>query len=207
MKGLLLKDLYMTRKYFRSFALLIAVFLVCSVFSDTISFMVLYPCVLAGMIPVNLMSYDSQSRWEEYAGALPYTRAQLVSAKYLLGLVSILTVLALTGICQGLRMVLEGSFLWQELLPLLAMLLVLSLVTPALSMPLLFRLGVEKGRLIYLVFIGVACGGSVFLGMAVPAFALGSVLAGLLPLMCLAAAGLYGISWYVSVRFYQKREL
>ena len=62
MKGLLLKDFYMAAKYCRA-------------------------CLLCGMIPVNLLAYDERSRWLEYSGTLPYTKAQIVSGKYLVGII------------------------------------------------------------------------------------------------------------------------
>ncbi len=90
MKGLLVKDLYMSKTYCRVYLLIAAAFLALYAFSSVNGhenlFFLLYPTVLAGMVPINLIAYESQCKWEQFAGTLPYTRAQLVSAKYLIGL-------------------------------------------------------------------------------------------------------------------------
>ena len=101
MSGLLKKDFYMACKYCRSYLLIVVVFLAVSLFGNDNAFMVFYPCLLAGMVPVNLLAYDENSKWHIYSGSLPCTRGQLVSVKYLVGLITQLSVLVLTGIIQA----------------------------------------------------------------------------------------------------------
>ena len=88
MKGLLLKDWYMMKKYCRSYVLIAVVFIALSLVSSGNMFFVFYPCLLCGIIPVNLLGYDERSRWMQYSGTLPYTKRQIVSAKYLIGLLA-----------------------------------------------------------------------------------------------------------------------
>ena len=63
MRGLLLKDIYMAAKYCRAYLLLAVVFIPVSFASSENLFMIFYPCLLCGMIPVNLLGYDERSRW------------------------------------------------------------------------------------------------------------------------------------------------
>ena len=88
MKGLLLKDLYMMKSYCRSYLLIAVVFTAVSLIGKDNMFFMFYPCLLCGMIPVNLLAYDERSRFIRYGDTLPYKRAQIVSAKYLIGLLS-----------------------------------------------------------------------------------------------------------------------
>ena len=81
MKGLLLKDLYMAAKYCRAFLLIVVVFLAVSFFGDDNIFFVVYPAMIAGIVPVTLISYDERDKWDLYAGTLPYTGSQPVSSK------------------------------------------------------------------------------------------------------------------------------
>ena len=208
MKGLILKDLYMAVKYLRSYFLLIGVFLAVSWANGDSAFFMVYPCMLGGMIPVTLMAYDERSKWEVYAGTLPCTRAQLVSAKYIIGLMAQGTILVLSALVQGLRMVFTDGFSWDAYLTLMGMLLCLSCISGAITPPFMFRNGVEKGRMAYYVTIGVLCGGSVvlsslFRGGVLAEFSLN----GSLPVLCLVCVGLYALSWWLSIRFYEKREL
>ena len=98
MKGLILKDLYMAVKYCRAYALIAIVFLGFSVVNGDNMFFLFYPCLLCGMIPVNLLAYDERSKWLLYSAALPYSKTQLVTAKYLIGLMAQLVVLFATGV-------------------------------------------------------------------------------------------------------------
>lgn len=206
MKGLLLKDWYMMKKTCRAYLLLIVVFLAASVWTDDNAFLVFYPCVLTGMIPVTLLSYDERSGWDRYCGALPCTRAEFVTGKYLMGLLAQLSVLALTAAAQAARLRMTGAFSWHTLAARLGVVWSLALLAATLTPPLMFRWGVEKGRLAYYVVIGIICGGSVVVGLS--GMALGAALpSGTLAGMVLAALGLYALSWRLSVRLYEKREL
>ena len=109
MKGLFLKDLYMLMSYCKSYLLIAVVFLAASFFGENL-FFIYYPCLLCGMIPVNLIAYDEKSRFVQYSASLPVSAAQSVSVKYLMGLFSQIAVLLITGIVQGIRMKVNGTF-------------------------------------------------------------------------------------------------
>ena len=86
-------------------------------------------------------------------------------------------------------------------------LLVLTCLCPAILLPFTFKYGVEKGRFAYYITIGICCGVGAFLvsaGFEIPTVTNSFWLLG-------AVAGvsilLYALSWRLSIRFYQKREL
>lgn len=209
MKGLLLKDAYMAAKYCRAYLLIVAVFLIAAPFSGDNLFLMMYPCILASVVPVNLLAYDAQSKWEQYAGTLPCSRAQLVSAKYLIGLFASCGVLVLIALVQGVRMAV-GSIPVQALGSLMAMSMISSFVVPAITLPLIFRFGPEKGRILYMVVVGIACGISAVVSITQSPTLFSREISTELPvlgLICLAAAVVYGASWYLSILFYKMREL
>ena len=86
MKGLLLKDFYLSWRYCRAFLVIVAVFLAVSFVGEDNVFFMIYPIMIASVIPMTLLSYDEHDKWTSYSGTLPYTRTQLVSSKYLVGL-------------------------------------------------------------------------------------------------------------------------
>lgn len=208
MKGLLLKDYYLTMKYCRSYLLILAVFILVSVVGDNNFFFVFYPCILAGMIPVTLLGYDERSKWSQYCGTLPYTKTQIVSGKYFVGLFAQIAIIALSALAQAVRMNLHGAFDGKSYLTLMELLLILSCFSSSIILPFMFKFGVEKGRIAYCIMIGVVSGGSVvatrlFETMEAVEFPAG----GPLPILCVAAVSLYALSWYLSVVFYKKREV
>ena len=60
MSGLLLKDFYLMRKYCRGYAVIVVIFIMVSCIGDTNAFLLFYPCVLSGLIPITLLSYDER---------------------------------------------------------------------------------------------------------------------------------------------------
>ena len=210
MKGLLLKDFYMAAKYCRAYLLIGAVFIAVS-FAGPESqnmFFVFYPCLLCGMIPVNLLAYDERSRWLEYSGTLPYTKAQLVSAKYLVGVIVQGVMLLAVGIAQAVRMNLAGSFRLGEYGMMMALIFAMATITSSISLPFMFRWGVEKGRIAYYCMIGFVCAagylGSVFFAQGSAQTVSGRVM---LVLFFLVGTGIYVASWLASIALYQKREV
>lgn len=210
MKGLLLKDFYMACKYCRAYLLIVVVFALATPFSGNENlFMLFYPCILASMVPVNLLAYEAQCKWEQFAGTLPYSRTQLVSGKYLTGLLASGITLILAGIAQAIGMAVKGGFQAGEFCSLMAALALTACVVPAITLPLIFKFGVEKGRIVYLVMVGLFCGLSAVASIALPddVFAQAASFSPAMPLAFLAAVGLYALSWFLSTRFYGKREL
>ena len=208
MKGLLLKDFYMMKKYCRAYVWISILFLAVSFVNSENMFFTFYPCLLVGMIPVNLLAYDERSRWLSYSGTLPYTKAQIVSGKYVIGLLAQVTMLLLTGIAQAVRMVHEQVFQWNNYLFLMVMLLLMSMVASSISLPFMFKWGVEKGRMAYYITIGVVCGGSVVAtGLFQSQLQEPVSMQSQMPLLGLLGIGIYALSWYLSIVFYKKREL
>lgn len=208
MKGLLLKDFYMMLKYCRTYLLMVVVFIVVSFVNSESLLFAFYPCMLCGMIPVSLLSYDERSKWLQYSATMPYTKAQIVSGKYLIGLCIQAAMLLVTGIVQALRMNLNDVFSLEAYLSLMMLLAAMSLLTSSITLPFMFKLGVEKGIMAYYVMIGVVCGGGVVASRVFEeSMAREITLNGILPVLCLAGVGVYALSWYLSIVFFRKKEL
>lgn len=205
MKGLLLKDCYMMKKYCKAYLLFVVIFIALSFVSNNNMFLVFYPCLLCGMIPVNLLAYDERSHWEQYSGALPYTKSQIVSGKYLISLLLQAAILLLTGIAQVLRISWRDGFSFNEFTVIMLTMFIISTIFPSISLPFIFKYGVEKGRIIYYVMIGFV---SVASAIAANSFRAISEVQPiiLLVLLSLAGIGIYALSWYLSIVFYKKRE-
>ncbi len=208
MKGLLLKEWYMMRKYCRVYLLITLVFLAVSFVSNNNIFFSFYPCLLCGMIPVNLLSYDERSGWIRYSGTLPYTKSQIVSAKYLVGLFSLVAVWAATSIVQTIKMSLNDGFVSGGYVMTLLTMSILTAACFSVCLPLVFKFGTEKGRIVYYIMICLFCGGSAvasqfFTGKLEKEFAPNLLFIGL----SLIGIGIYALSWYLSIVIYKRREV
>ena len=208
MSGLLLKELYMARKYCRLHLVITVLFLGMAMLPSAENlFLLFYPSAMASFIPVTLLSYDTQSKWDVYFDTLPTSRVQYVSAKYLIGLILGELVLALTAVTQLLAIRLNGEIGLNQLLPLLWGLQAITLVLPTLCLPPIFKLGVEKGRIWSLVMIAVTFGGGAGLTVGVKDWGSFSLPGNLSVWLLLGAIVLYALSWLLSIRLYRTREL
>jgi len=208
MKGLLLKDWYMMKKYCKSYIIIAVAFTALSLASKSNMFFVFYPCLLCGMIPVNLLGYDERSRWMQYSGTMPYTKAQLVSAKYLIGLFSQIAMLVVMGTAQSIKTAVSGDFIWNDFIVLMLMMLIMATLTSSISLPFMFKLGVEKGRTAYYVMIGFVCGASVLASSILRGQLVSEIQPNLiLVLVAVFGIGIYILSWYLSIVFFKNREI
>lgn len=202
MKGLLLKDFYMSVKYCRAFMLIIVVFIAISFFGDENTFFLSFPALIAGMIPVTLIAYEERCKWTVYSQTLPITRAQTVSSKYIVSLISIVAVIILATIVQAIRAANLGQFDIEGFAALMFALFAISLIVPGILLPLIFKFGSEKGRIAYYIIIGIVCAATVFLRsetfsmIRMPSY-----------LFIVIGAAVFILSWFISIKVYEKREL
>ena len=207
MKGLLLKDFYLSWRYCRAFLVIVAVFLAVSFTGDDNIFFLIYPIMIASVIPMTLVSYDEHDKWTAYSGTLPYTRAQLVSTKYLVGMCFCSVAFLISMAATTVRMILGGGFVLEQFALVGTALLVLGCLGPALILPYVFKYGAEKGRMAFYITIGLfTAAATVLAGIGFQVQVMGG---GLWPLAVVAGVSilLYALSWWLSIRFYQKREL
>lgn len=210
MKGLLLKDFYMAKRYCRLIGIVMLLCLVVSVIDMDNSFFMVYPIVFASIIPVTLISYDERSRWNIYSAIFPWSRSQVVSAKYLISFILIGMVWVLSILAQGIRILRDPSIRWDDSFMMLSILLVLGFLASSFILPIIFKLGVEKGRIAYYAVIVLVCAATaalstagVELNMNIPLF----WIKWLPVLIIIAGICIFVCSWLLSVRFYEKREL
>ena len=213
MKGLILKDFYVMKKHFKIIFLIILVFNALSIVNNNSVFFIFYPALFAGTMPMSLLSYDEHYHWDKYSATLPYSKSQLVSVKYIISIICEVVVITLSILAAGTNMIINDSFNIETLFNLFILLISLALILPALSLPFMFKLGVEKGRIVYYVAIGIACAMSFIMSDAAAtnqtqttvianySFPLPALIIALV-----AAATAYALSWLISISFYKKRE-
>lgn len=210
MKGLILKDLYMTFKYMKSLILIIATFLAVSVWGSDNNVFRFYPCIIASAMPVTLLTYDDHFKWSLYNRTLPFTIKQLVSVKYIIGMIFSISVYILSICATICYMVFNNKFNANELAINASALLIIMLIVPTFVFPLSFRFGAEKGRILFVVIAIVLLAAvmisipvsSIFGDSAIrPTFNVSFVIADVISI------AIYIASWCISVKLYKKREL
>lgn len=212
MKGLLLKDWYQVKTNMWMMYLTVLAVLAIWILSTSgdSSFAVNYSAVFLGMMPAYLLSYDHASGWTEYSFALPLSKELQVAEKYLVGLLCTAVSAALNGIFCGIR------FWMGKPLPAMPIGLLLGagaasiLLINGIMLPLYYRFGAEKARMLYMLMfagMGAALGG----GAVMDELQQNGTGSGPLPVplwlaavLLLAVLALYAVSWRVSVAWYGK---
>lgn len=204
MKGLLLKDWYLTTKYARFLLLFAVIYGVVGVFQPEFAAFSILPVMLIALLPQTLISYDEREKWTEYAQALPVSRAQYVTEKYLFGACCYVAYLALLAILH----LAAGT---EDYGTLFAMQFSVGLLAPSILLPLLLRFGSEKGRMAYLIVIAAFFGAAMVLmqGAAQAKGGVAALVSGAFPAwaLCPIMVAIYIISWRIAIVLYQKREI
>lgn len=153
MKGLLIKDFYSVISQLKLFVILIVVFALVPGYA-----MGSFAMVYAALLPINALAWDEQSKWDSLARMMPYSKFDLVFSKYIMGYVSVAAAALLCAAGALIYGLLPGKepFGTGDAV-IFALSCAAALLLQALNLPLMFRMGVEKGRLFFGIMVGVFC--------------------------------------------------
>lgn len=156
MKGLFIKDLKLiaSQKKFFIMAIFIAAIFVFS--SGDVTFAATYIILFLSMLTLTTLSYDDVNGGMLFLLSLPVDRKTYVKEKYIFSLINLLFAMGMSlAVCYGFALV-KG--LDVKLSDLLSSIVGMGLgmgVVVALTMPLEFKFGVEKGRMAMIASVAI----------------------------------------------------
>lgn len=206
MRGLLIKDYYMLIKYFRSYILIITVMAVVTMFSTSAPLFILYPVIMANMLPVSLVNYDEMARFDRMYQTMPVSKAQYVSAKYLMSFIFQALSLIIFTAGYSVSLIRSSQFEIDTVLTIASYMIILVSVLPSILLPFVFKFGSEKGRMVYLLITAVFVGAAMYLLNKEELFMIDISAFGFIKALIISIL-VYGVSWFISVRIYKKREI
>lgn len=214
MLALLKKDLFVIKKTGAIYLALVIFYFLYGVVNGEFSMLQMFLMLFVLMLPVTAMGYDERVNWDKYGMCLPVPRRAMVTSKFaLIGLLLVVSVLLTEMITVGYLIIagrpVTGEMLAQPVLSACAGLLVCDL-----AMPVMFRVGTEKGRFVMIGLIwAVALIPVVLLRLGVDVYgALERVIACLsggaaMAVVCAAALVLTAASILISIAVYDRKEL
>ena len=156
MKSLILKDLYNIGHNVKSMLFILVVFAVALIPTSGVAGYIFVCAILCSMMIVTTFSFDDNSKWARYAMIMPVSKKDLVAGKFI-----VLAIFCLVGSLFGLVV---GSIAGLtiksisfdlagigELLFLTLTAWVISIIYGSMSIPLVFKFGAEKGRVLLLI--------------------------------------------------------
>ena len=208
MLGLIKKDLLMIKGNLRQAILFLIVFIILALQENNI--IVIVPVFVSMMIFMTTFSYDEYNKWEAYAISLPVSRKNIVKAKYVASIILWVIALLVTVVITGIMGIFEQNLNYSEMFGMILGCVFSIVLLEAVMFPLIFKFGVEKGRI------------GVFIGVFVIAALLGFIFTGIdlenangfieffnnyyYILIPLVAVILMVISYFISKRIYLKKE-
>lgn len=203
MKSLLLKDLYVMKGTIITFAFILIVFIAAGATGNTMFLLMAFS--FSSIQSVSVFNQEASCRWETYAGGLPLTRKTQVLEKYVFILIPLAIVTVLTvAILLGVGIFAPGRE--QPELLMIVMMAFLSLIIPAITIPILYKVGPEKGQLISTICAGILFGA--LAGMALALEEKWQGLPGAIPIAAIALSIILLIgSFFLSLHIYTKKDL
>ena len=133
----------------------IVLFLVFSCIPGT--FYSTFAVVYASMLPYTALAYDERSRWDQMAAMMPYSARDVVLSKYLFGWIAVAASAAATFVLQTILSVIWLSDVEGPSIPVILLSVCVAVCILDITLPMMFRFGVEKGRLAMFLIIFLVC--------------------------------------------------
>ncbi len=163
MKSLVLKDLFNIGHNAKSMLFILVVFAVALIPFSGVEGYIFVCAILCSMMIVTTFSFDDSSKWTRYAMIMPVSKKELVAGKFM-----VLAIFCAIGSLFGLIIGFIGGLITHkivldivgigELLFLTLGAWVISLIFGSMSIPLVFKFGAEKGRVLLLVSFLIPAG-------------------------------------------------
>ncbi len=151
MLGLVKKDLLMIKGNIRQVILFLVVFLILTFQENNI--IVIVPVFVAMMVFITTFSYDEYNKWDAYAIALPISRKNMVKSKYIASVILWLIALLVTVVITVIMGIIGQNINYFEMFGMILGCVFSIVLLEAIMFPLIFKFGVEKGRIG--LFVGV----------------------------------------------------
>lgn len=209
MKGLILKDLYTLKKQFSFIGLYMVLIAVMSFMMDNPYTFIAVISMIVVMSPMTAMSYDHQCEWEKYADTLPLKRSVIVMSRYGLGMLLLIPVFLYDII---VNIISNRNFSGGILLDSVYISVIISgisIIALSFIMPFIFKFGVEKGRIIIILFcmvIGGALGAFLSIDVSEDMISILSNKTLLTAIVIASAVIVLSISIIISTKIYEKKE-
>lgn len=215
MKSLVLKDLFNIGHNAKSMLFILVVLAVALIPSSGVEGYIFVCAILCSMMIVTTFSFDDSSKWTRYAMIMPVSKKELVAGKF-----TVLAIFCAIGSLFGLIVGSIGGLITNKITldiagigGLLFLTLVawgISLIFGSMSIPLVFKFGAEKGRV--LLFVSFLIPAGICLGIYQLLAMLGVALTDQIVFILLCCSPLLALAWcyvmyQISYRIFAKQEL
>lgn len=155
MIGLVIKDILNLRKSLRTSLLILIFFSVMAYQSQDPTYLVGIFILIMSMQSISSMSYDELAKWDIYALTMPISRTKLVISKYVLSMLLAITACIISGSIAYFAILPISKMSTVEFLISSYLIFAVSILFLSILLPLIYKYGVEKSRLLLFVVISI----------------------------------------------------
>ena len=155
MSGLLAKEYYVLRRYMRQYVFLFIFFGALSIYMNSVTYFQAMVTMSMSMLIFTGMSYDAASGWDRFVLTMPVSRKDVVRSKYVSCLIYAVIAIGASTLCS---IIINTIYPMEDgvlmVLGIVAVtLLCLIFIIYSILLPMIFKLGVEKSRILMIAVI------------------------------------------------------
>ena len=154
MKGIVIKDLLTLKSSMKTVVLIVILFGFMGAKSGS-AYMTTFASVYAAILPMTCMAYDERSRFNRYAVAMPVSPRNIALSKYITGLILVAAATAIALVIALFTKVPIGETA--------AGCMLIPVFYHTFMLPVMFKFGVEKSRLMVLIGVVIPAVGISFM--------------------------------------------
>ena len=154
MKGLIIKDLTVLKSSLKTVFIIVVLFAFMGIKSGS-AYMTTFASVYAAILPMTCMAYDERSRFNRYADAMPISPRDIALSKYITGLI-------LAAAATAIALVI-ALFTKAPIGETAAGCMLIPVFYHTFMLPVMFKFGVEKSRLMVLIGVVIPAVGISFM--------------------------------------------
>lgn len=155
MKGLLIKDILNLKKNFSTVIIMIVLYFMFAFKSGDPSILVGMIVLLLTMMSITSIAYDDLAKWDKFALAMPISRKRIVYSKYILSILLSLVGIILSTAIGYIIILLKGKMSIIDFLIASYIIFSISIIFSCIILPLVFKFGVEKSRLMMMAVLAI----------------------------------------------------
>lgn len=202
MTGLILKDFLNLKRHSKIYLALIIFYFILGIANEEFTMLGSMITMMAVILPVTAMAYDEKNNWDRYVLTMPVSRKDLVLSRYILSLIFLISAFFMSILLS----LLFGSDSFIEDVLVNSGILAFGIIIVSAIFPILFKYGVEKGRIFMMLVLFAPTAAIVLLsklGFTLPDEESVKALLYFLPVIVAAVSA---VSILISISIYGKKE-
>lgn len=205
MRALLIKDLLILSKQFKLMFLIFVFFIIISFMTEMGMVIIVMALIYSALQVSTTFSFEEMSHWNKFVNTLPIERKTIVQSKFILGiLLTIATLIILSPIVYF-----TSEFIhllsFKDLFSGFVLILSTSLIYLSLTIPIYIKFGMQTGKFVIFAIVFIPVFSTGFVQYFIREIGLTQLMQ-YLKLLPIASLVLLVISYFISVKWYEKKQ-